>query len=399
MPSSYRWVVLAVAVVAFLQTHLHRMAFAPLIPTFLRDLGLSYAAAGTIQTAYFWTYAAVQIPVGMVADRWGSRRVMSASLALLAVGALAFARSGSFAASVASRMLVGLGAAAVWVPSMRLISEWFPPGERARATGTVSAGGGLGGTLGLVLVPWAATHLGWRGAYALTALPALLTALAVGLVLARGAPGTSGAAPSSGLGAVLRTGALWPFNLMVFFSYGAHFGFLTFLPAFLVAVLGATQPQAGAVTGLITAGTIVSWPLAGWLSDRQGRRKPLTLLSQTASAVVATIFALAVPHGSLAGAALAALALGLLVGGMILPFVMVVELFPAEHAATAAGVANAACFLGAMVLPIGLGRLVDLTGGFTAAFLATAALQVLALGCATRLEETGGRRRLSRGAS
>jgi len=138
MPSPYRWVILGVTVIAFMQTHLHRMAFAPLIPTFVGDLGLSYAAAGTIQTAYFWTYTVVQVPVGVIADRWGTRRVMLACTALLTLGVVAFALSATFAASITARMLVGLGAAAVWVPAMRLVSEWFPPGEWARATGMVS---------------------------------------------------------------------------------------------------------------------------------------------------------------------------------------------------------------------------------------------------------------------
>lgn len=389
MPSPYRWVILGVTVFAFMQTHLHRMAFAPLIPTFVGDLGLTYAAAGTIQTAYFWTYTVAQVPVGVIADRWGPRRVMLVCTALLALGVVAFALSATFASSIGARMLVGLGAAAVWVPAMRLVIEWFPPGERARATGSVSAGGGLGGTLGLLLVPWLASWWGWRWAYGATAVPALLTLALFALCLRPGPSGAATGAPTGSLSTVLATRALWPFNFMVFFSYGAYFSFLTFLPAFLVKVLGATPPQAGALTGLITAGTIVSWPLAGWLSDRQGRRKPITLLSQAASGAACIFFALVVPRLTLGGAAATAVLTGLLIGGMILPFVMVVELFPRELAATAAGVANAACFVGSMALPIVLGRIVDVTGGFTVAFLVAGALQVLALGCAVFLQETG----------
>jgi MFS family permease len=389
MPSSYRWVVLAVSVVAFLQTHLHRLGFAPLIPTFVTDLGLGYAAAGTIQTAYFWTYTVVQVPIGVVADRWGARRVMAACMGVLAVGAVAFALSGSFAAAVGARMLVGLGAAAVWVPAMRLVSEWFPAEERARATGMISAGGAVGGTLGLLLVPWVAAGVGWRWAYGLTALPALLTLALIAAFVRPGPGAASTRTMGASLGAVLRARPLWPFNLMVFFSYGAYFSFLTFLPAFLVSVLGASGPQAGLITGLITAGTVVSWPLAGWVSDRAGRRKPLTLASQGAGALACVAFALLVPRLDLLGAGLTALATGLVVGGMILPFVMVVELFPPHLAATAAGVANTACFVGGMVLPIVLGWIADVTGGFTASFLLAAALQALAFVCGLLLTETG----------
>jgi len=391
MPSRYRWVILGVAVVGFFQTHLHRMAFAPLIPTFVADLGLSYAAAGTVQTAYFWTYTLVQVPVGVLADRWGGRRLMLASMTCLAAGAVAFALSESFLASVVARMLVGLGAAAVWVPGMRLVSEWFPGRERARATGTLSAGGGIGGTVGLLLVPWLAASWGWRWAYAATVVPAVMTLALVALLVRAGPAGPAGGAPGGSLRAVLGTRALWTFNISVFFSYGAYFGCLTFVPAFLVTVVGASPSQAGLVTGLITGGTIVSWPLAGWLSDRQGRRKPLFVLSQIAMMLVCVFFAVAAPWLGLVGAGAATLLTGLLVGGFILPFVMVVEMFPPEHAATAAGVANAACFVGAMVLPIVFGRLVDVTGAFTATFLVAAALQAVALAFALAVRETGTR--------
>lgn len=390
MPSPYRWVILTVAVVGFMQTHVHRLAFAPLVPIFVADLGLSYAEAGIVQSAYFWTYALAQMPIGVVADRLGPARVMTACTALLAVGAAAFAFSNSLAAGVAARLLVGLGAAAVWVPGMRLVSEWFPGHERARATGIMSAGGACGGTLALLVVPVIASGWGWRWAYGATAVPALV-AVAMMALLLRPAPGAAPASTGAGagIGRVLRARVLWPFNLMVFFSYGAYFSFLTFVPAFLVQGIGASQPQAGVVTALITAGTIVSWPAAGWLSDRLGRRKPITLASQALSAAACLAFAFAVPHLPLGGAGAVAAATGLVVGGMILPFVMVIELFPPELAATAAGVTNTATFVGAMVLPVLLGRIVDVTGGFTAAFALAAALQGLAFACGLFMRETG----------
>jgi len=391
MPSPYRWAVLAVAVVAFMQTHVHRMAFAPLIPTFVADLGLSYAAAGTLQTAYFWTYTAVQIPIGLVADRWGSRRVMLASMAVLVGGALAFASSRTYPESIAARMLVGLGAAAVWVPGMRLVTEWFPQEERGRATGLMSSGGGLGGTLGLVIVPWVASASGWRWAYGLLAVPAVLVLVAIAATIKRGAAAGPPAPPAPGgrLRRVLGAPSLWPLNAAVLLSYGGYFSFVTFLPAYLVRRMALAETQAGLVTGLITAGTVLSWPLAGALSDRLGRRKPIFLASQAASALACLAFAWVVPPLGAGGAAAAALAAGILVGGMILPFVSIVEMFPHELAATAAGVANTACFVGGMVLPIVLGRVVDVTGSFAAAFTVAATVQGVALVFGALMVETG----------
>lgn len=387
MTGSYRWVILALTIVAFMQTHVHRLAFAPLIPTFVADMGLGYTAAGTIQTAYFWTYMTAQLPIGLATDRWGARRVMLTCFAILIVGGAAFAASASYAASLVARMLVGLGAAAVWVPGMRLMAEWFPAAERGRATGMMSAGGGIGGTVGLILVPWLATFWGWRLAYGVLVVPAVLTFVLIALFLRGGEAIAPAAVRPGALRRVLASRALWPFNLSVIFSYGAYFSFLTFLPAYLVESLGFAATQAGLVTGLITAGTIVSWPGAGALSDRLGRRKALFLASQGVSVLVPLAFAFVAPRVGTPATMAIALVSGLLVGGLILPFVMIVELFPREDAATASGVANSACFVGGIVLPIVFGRIVDVTGSFTIAFVVAAALQAIAFVFALGVKE------------
>ncbi len=394
MPPPYRWVILAVCMLSFVQVHIHRLAFAPLIPTFVADLGITYTAAGTIQTAYFWTYTLVQVPIGVFTDRWGARRVMLIFMTALGAGALLFAASRSYGASVAARALVGLGAAAVWVPGMRLITDWFPPAERGRVTGLFSAGGGVGGTLALLFVPWLAERWGWRLAYGATVVPALLAlALILLLVPARdgGAAGSVAPRAAGALGRVLATPAMWPYNLTMLFSYGGYFSMLTFLPAFFVRSLGFSPTEAGIVTSLITAGTTLSWPLAGYVSDKLGRRKAVYLTSQTASLLACVVFAAIEPGFPLAGAAVVAGFTGLVVGGMITPYVMVIDLFPRELAGTVMGVINASCFAGGMVLPILLGRVVDVTGSFPAAFLVAGGVQLLALvvGCFVREHAAG----------
>jgi nitrate/nitrite transporter NarK len=279
------------------------------------------------------------------------------------------------------------------VPGMRLIAEWFPVAERGRATGLMSGGGGAGGTLGLILVPWLAEMWGWRVAYGALALPALLTLLFIVLALPRGGQRTTTAARGSGsLRRVLAHRAVWPLNVSVTFSYGGYFSFVTFLPAFLVKRVALSDTQAGVITGLITAGTILSWPLAGVLSDRFGRRKPIYLASQAASALVCFVFALGDGWMGAASAAVVSVVAGILIGGLILPFVVVSEMFPRELAATAAGVTNSACFVGGMVLPIILGRVLDVTGSFAAAFVVAGAVQAMACVFGAFMAETGSRR-------
>jgi MFS family permease len=175
----------------------------------------------------------------------------------------------------------------------------------------------------------------------------------------------------------------------VLLSYGAYFSLVTWMPAFLVTHLGLTQSQAGFVTSLMTAGTIVSWPLAGLLTDRLGRRKGVFLASQASICLVTLVFAWVVPALPLQGAAVVALATGILLGGMITPFVMVVDLFPRELAGTASSVLNTFCFIGSLTVPVLLGRVLDLTASFPAAFVVAGAVQGLAFGTACFTRETG----------
>jgi nitrate/nitrite transporter NarK len=292
--------------------------------------------------------------------------------------------------------VVGAGAAATWLPGLRLIHEWFPLRERGLATGLFSSGGGLGATAALLLLPVLAEHLGWRVGYALLAVPVLITMAAVWALVAAeprgrdagavaGAPGGFAAA----MRAVLAMPVLWPFNLYVLFSYGGYFALLTWLPTFLVKSEGFGQAGAGFVTALVTGGTIVSWPLAGALSDRVGRRKPVFLVSQAMSVVVCLVFAWVVPGRGAAAAAVAAALTGLLLGGLITPFVMVTELVPPRLMGTASGVVNLFCFVGGLVVPVVLGYALDLTGSFPAAFTACAAFEVVALAIACFTRESG----------
>ena len=397
--SRYRWVILGVCLLGFTQVHIHRVGFAPLIPTFMGDLGITYAAAATIMTAYFWTYAAVQVPVGILADRLGPRRMMLVFLSLLVAGVVAFPLSRDYTQSLVTRGLIGLGAAGIWLPGLRLIHEWFPPQERGRATGLFSAGGGIGGTTALMLVPVLAEQFGWRWGYAMTLIPLLATFALIyvfvrsGPLAERRSPAAASRGTAAALKDVLGVAALWPINVAVLFSYGAFIGLVTFLPAFLLSHEGLTPGRAGLVTGLITAGTAVSWPLAGFISDWIGRRKVIYLFSLGMCVLSCLVFALLVPGTGWAGAALVALFTGLMLGGLVTPFVMVVELFPADLIGTASGVVNTFCFVGSLLIPVLVGKILDMSDSFPAAFTACAAFEALALASAAFTRETGMHRR------
>jgi MFS family permease len=127
----------------------------------------------------------------------------------------------------------------------------------------------------------------------------------------------------------------------------------------------------------------------GIVADRLGpRRMMLCFLSLLACLA----FALLGPGAGFAASALVALVTGLVLGGFVTPFEMVVELFPADLIGTASGV-NTFSFAGSLLIPVVVGKILDISGSFPAAFAACAASEALALASAALTRETGMHRR------
>ena len=382
--------VLAVCALAFMQVHLHRVAFAPLIETVVAEVRIEYAAAGAIMAAYFWSYTALQLPVGILVDRLGARRVMLASLGVLVAATLVFPLSRSYGVLLLTRTLVGVGSAAIWLPILRILSERFPVEERARATGLFATGGAVGSTLGFLAVAWLADRVGWRLGYALLGIPVVVTLVWVAAAIPKDAPGAAGPPGRGALATTLRVlgmRALWPFNLAVFLSFGAYFSVVTWLPACLQRQ-GFSRLAAGLVTSLTSVGTIVSWPLSGWVADRLGRRRPVFLAGQLVGVPLCLAFAFLVPGGGATRIVVVACLAGFAIFGMLMPFVMAAEVAPPELVGTASGVVTMFCYLGGLV-PVAVGAVLDATGSFRAGFLVCAGIEALALVPALLMPETG----------
>ena len=127
-------------------------------------------------------YLAMQVPVGLAADRIGPRRSLAAGMAAIAVGEAIFALSGTLPAGLAGRALIGLGDACVFINVLRVAHTWFEPGRAAVLTALTSLLGALGQLLTTVPAHLALDGLGWTatfaGAAAVTALLAVVTVLA-----------------------------------------------------------------------------------------------------------------------------------------------------------------------------------------------------------------------------
>lgn len=143
-------------------SYLFRTANGVIGPVLARELNLSDNALGLLTSTYFLAFGAAQLPLGMLLDRFGPRRVEAALLLLAACGAAIFGLSTTLGGLAIGRALIGLGVAACLMASFKAFSQWFPPERQASLTGWIMASGGLGALVAAKPLEFALGFAGWR---------------------------------------------------------------------------------------------------------------------------------------------------------------------------------------------------------------------------------------------
>lgn len=409
----YRQVVFWILALGYVLVYFHRLCPAVVAVDMMRDLQAGGALAGLLASAYFYPYAAMQLPAGLLADSWGPRRTIAAFSLLAFVGALLLGLAPSVSWAIGGRVLVGLGVSMLFVATMKILAEWFRPGEFATMTGLLMAMGGLGSLTAAAPLAALSAWIGWRMSFVAVGLLTLgLAALVWAFVRDRPAdlglpsPATpAGPAPAAiplgqGVSRVLRHGPFWFlavwffFDCAIFFSFGGLWG-----GPYLMQVHGLTQREAGNVLSMLAVGMMVGSPLLSLASNRLFRaRKPVIVLC--AAVTVGLTGALAVFPASLPVPALYVVCFGLgafTSAVVVIGFTSAKELFPVQIAGTATGLVNLFPFAGGAVFQPVLGEILDAHGrvegaftlaGYRWAFAVLLACAVTALCASLGLRET-----------
>jgi predicted MFS family arabinose efflux permease len=181
----------------YLLSYLYRTVNAVISPELTRELALSPGALGLLTSAYFLAFGAMQIPAGMLLDRYGPRRVEPVLLVIAAAGALAFAFAGSEGALLGARALIGLGVAVCLMAPMKAIATWYPPERQPSLAGWVMAAGGAGALVATAPLEFALRFVTWRTVFVVLAAATLLVAVWIWFRI----PDTPKAATAQGFGA------------------------------------------------------------------------------------------------------------------------------------------------------------------------------------------------------
>ena len=224
-------VIVATLATAYVASHFFRAANVTIGLDLMRDLAIGPEALGALTGAFFFGFAAMQIPVGFLFDRHGPRKTITGMLVLACLGGVVFVLAPDWPTLLAGRALMGAGFGVMLVGSMVVISRWFPPDRFATLTALVLSFGLLGNLAATTPLAWGAREIGWRGVFAGVVAFTAVATIAVWLVVRDAPPGHPFLArkPESaremlrGLGQVLRNPSLPYILALNFCNYACTF--------------------------------------------------------------------------------------------------------------------------------------------------------------------------------
>ncbi|ALL68440.1 putative glucarate transporter [Paraburkholderia caribensis MBA4] len=401
----FRWLVVFLAFIAIITNYMDRANLSIALPYMNAELHLSSAESGLILGAFFWTYAAFQIPAGMLVDRIGAKTVFAAAVLWWSLFTMATSLARGAATLLGLRFLLGVGEAGAFPAATKLVERWFPPTERGFASGIYDCGARGGTLIALPICTAIITAYGWRTSFIATGAVGLLWVVAWLLVASEFpsqnrfvnvaeathiAERTTVAAKRSATvkwGKLFTSRVVWAMSLGFACQGYVIYFFITWYPTYLVKARGFTLLQLGfygILPGL--AGLVGSW-LGGWVSDRIAAsnyglnfaRKGCIVVGMALSATIGLA-------GIVTQAWLALLLLSIAFFGVSVATSSILAL-PADMSAqgrrsvagTVAGFQNCIANIAGIASPAVIGYLKDATGSFTPGLISASIVAIV--GC------------------
>jgi sugar phosphate permease len=379
-----RWRIWVMACLAHTMSLFHRAAMAPMADRIMADFDISATVFGSLSAGYFYVYAPMQLPSGILADTLGPRKVITAGLLLSAIGSLVMSQAPSFAALYAGRLIVSFGVSVVWLSVLKLIMEWFRSRELATMTGLSSSLVNLGQVAAATPLALMIISVGWRMSLVTVSQVTFGLAAASWFVL-RDSPARVGLPPLSQLEgkavrqaieardapslslpqrfkAVFGNKNLWPLFLVHFGIYGAYSTFFhNWAVVYFMQTYGVARDLAANFILIAAVGQISGAPLVGFLSDRVMHRRRLPTVVLSATFLSAFLFLALWQGGHLPLGALypVCFLIGLGIGAVPLVFAAVREIAESSVRGTASGMVNMGGFISAAIAQPIFGYLLD----------------------------------------
>ncbi|MCR9191586.1 MAG: MFS transporter [Gammaproteobacteria bacterium] len=360
------WLICGIGAIFYSYEYLLRISPSVMEPALRTHFNLTATGFGLLSSAYYYAYVPMQLPVGVLMDRYGPKRLLTFACMCCVFGTFIFCHTHDYHVAIIGRFFVGLGSAFAFVGVLKLATIWLPEDRLAMVAGLTSALGTVGAMIGDNLMTGFVNAVGWQMTDTYTAIFGLLLAVLLwfGIHDHKNDLKSGGTIDSFkqnllDLNIIIRDRQIW---------LNGMFGCLIYLPTTVFAELwgipylmhahGMTESQAGFANSILFFGFMIGAPLMGYISDHmQCRRKPM-IVGACGAAVMMTLI-LYYPNLHHHTIHIFMFILGLFYSAQAIVFAVGRELSPKEAAGTAIAATNMFVMLGAMLLQPLIGKILD----------------------------------------
>lgn len=345
-------------------SYLYRAVNAVIAPNLVSDVGLDASELGLLTAAYLIGFAGFQIPLGVLLDRFGPRKVQALLLCVGAAGALVFAWAAEKWGLSFARMLIGMGSAGGLMAGFKAVSIWVPEDRRALANACIMAVGGLGILTATVPAEWATANFGWRAMFAGMAVLTLAVAAFLFTVVPERPPHAAtltGGSVLSAIGTIYTDPVFWRVAPFVALTAGCHIGIQTLWAGpWLRDVAGLDRIGVAEVLGLQAIGFLVGTLMSGYVADWLGRRGVSLLATMTGFILAFMTIQLVILFEPVALNAPVWFIFGMFGQAGILAYPWLAQYFGADLAGRSNGCLNTLVFGVAFISQFAIGAIIDL---------------------------------------
>lgn len=375
-------------------SYLYRVVNAVIAPDLVRDIGLDANQLGMLTSAYFITFAAFQLPLGILLDRYGPRRTEACLLLFAALGAAVFGLAESPLGLIVGRLLIGFGVSACLMAAFKAFVTWYPAQRLPLINGCQMAAGGLGALAGTIPVEAALQVTDWRGVFLVLSGLTILVAASIFVLV----PEHESSAPPSrfreqvnGVLRIFTSSLFWRVAPLTVMSQASFLSIQSLWSGpWLRDVAGLDRAAAANQLFFIAVAMIAGFLVMGWMAERLSRRgvPPMTVAAAGMSLFMLAQTAIAAQW--VAATPFIWVAFGFFGTSGILPYAALSQRFPAHLAGRLNTGLNLLVFVAAFASQWGIGAIINRWAptagggydpmGYQVAFGLMLGLQLLSLG-------------------
>ncbi|MBS4210489.1 MFS transporter [Bacillus sp. FJAT-50079] len=365
--SRFRWIVFAAVTFTYLLMSSQRTAPGLITDQLMKDFAVTASTIGLLASIQFFVYTGLQIPMGILADRFGPNFFLIIGALLTGIGTIIYSLGTHEFVLFFARILTGIGDATIWVNMVLILSQWFSAKEFVKLIGWAGMTGSLGFVLATVPFSLWIDLLGWRTAFFTAGLLICLFGMILYFVLVKKPKQLvfvkNEVQPEKTIVLLKRICSSWQAWSLFFCHFGMVGAYVGFIGSWAVPygmnVFGMERSDASQLIMIGLIGAIIGAPLSSWISIRLEMVKRLYVIVHITMLLSWSAFLIFYGKPPIFIVITLFFMIGLCYGACMLTFTLIRQSYPLSESGLVSGFANTGGFLSAVLLPSIFGRILD----------------------------------------